>query len=156
MIVAEPGLEQEAVTRLGRIGFDQVAGYLQDGMLGLKSRPDLIRRTTRITAAALAEALTTSEQPKVIDVRTEREWQEGAIGNSLNIPLPHLSERLEELPKDQPIVVHCASGYRSSIAASLLESAGFTQVMDLVGGYDAWVKTWSRQDNKTKIECVAS
>lgn len=156
VIVAEPGREQEAMTRLGRIGFDQVVGYLKDGMMALKSRPDLISRTTRITAAALAETLTTSEQPKVIDVRTEREWQEGSIEHSLNIPLPHLSERLEEIPKDQPIVVQCASGYRSSIAASVLESEGFTQVMDLVGGYDAWVKTWGRQDNKTKIECVAS
>jgi glyoxylase-like metal-dependent hydrolase (beta-lactamase superfamily II)/rhodanese-related sulfurtransferase len=156
VIIAEPGREQEAMTRLGRIGFDQVAGYLKDGMMGLKSRPDLITRTTRITAATLAETLTTSTQPKVIDVRTEREWQEGSIEHSLNIPLPHLSERLDEIPKNQPVVVHCASGYRSSIAASLLEGAGFTQVMDLVGGYDAWVKTWGRPDNKTKIECVAS
>jgi glyoxylase-like metal-dependent hydrolase (beta-lactamase superfamily II)/rhodanese-related sulfurtransferase len=156
VIIAEPGREQEAMTRLGRIGFDQVAGYLKDGMMSLKSRPDLISRTTRITAATLAETLTTSEQPIVIDVRTEREWQEGSIEHSLNIPLPHLSERFEEIPKNQPVVVQCASGYRSSIAASLLEGAGFTQVMDLVGGYDAWVKTWGRQDNKTKIECVAS
>ena len=156
VIMAEPGREEEAMTRLGRIGFDQVAGYLKDGMLSLKARPDLISRTTRITAAALAETLTTSEHPKVIDVRTEREWQEGSIEHSLNIPLPHLSERFEEIPKNQPVVVQCASGYRSSIAASLLEREGFTQVMDLVGGYDAWVKTWGRQDKKTKIECVAS
>ena len=156
VIIAERGREEEAMTRLGRIGFDQVAGYLEDGMMGLKSRPDLISRTTRITAATLAETLTTSERPIVIDVRTEREWQEGSIEHSLNIPLPHLSERFEEIPKNQPVVVQCASGYRSSIAASLLEGAGFTQVMDLVGGYDAWVKTWGRQDNKTKIECVAS
>ncbi len=133
VIIAEPGREEEAMTRLGRIGFDQVAGYLKNGMLSLKTRPDLISRTTRTTAATLAENLTTSEQPKVIDVRTEREWQEGSIGHSLNIPLPHLSERLEEIPKDQPVVVQCASGYRSSIAASLLEREGFTQVMDLVG-----------------------
>ena len=156
VIVADPGREQEAMTRLGRIGFDHVAGYLKLGMMALKSRPDLISRTTRITAAALAETLRTSEQAIVIDVRTEREWQEGSIENSVNIPLPHLPERLEDFQKDQRIVVQCASGYRSSIAASLLEGAGFTQVMDLVGGYDAWVKTWGRQDNKSKIECVAS
>ena len=156
VIVADPGREQEAMTRLGRIGFDQVVGYLKDGMMALKSRSDLISRTTRITAAALAEILTTSERPIVIDVRTEREWQEGSIEHSLNFPLPHLSRRLGELPKDQAIVVHCASGYRSSIAASILASEGFTQVMDLVGGYDAWMKTWGRQDSKSKIECVAS
>ncbi len=156
VIVADPGREPEAMTRLGRIGFDQVVGYLKDGMMALKSRPDLISRTTRITAAALAETLTTSERPKVIDVRTEREWQEGSIEHSVNIPLPHLSERLDELQKDQAIVVHCASGYRSSIAASVLASEGFTQVMDLVGGYDAWMKTWGRQNSKTTIECIAS
>ena len=156
VIIAEPGREQEAMTRLGRIGFDQIAGYLKDGMLALNSRPDLLNRTTRITAGSLAESLTTSAPPKVVDVRTEREWDEGRIDHSLNIPLPRLSERLNELPKHQPVVLHCASGYRSSIAASLLEGAGFTQVMDLVGGYDAWEKTWSRQDPKSRVECVAS
>ena len=156
VIIAEPGREQEAMIRLGRIGFDHVAGFLRDGMMALNSRPDLIIQTIRITAAALAETLTTSEHPIVIDVRTEREWQGGSIEHSLNIPLPHLTERLEEIPKDYPVVVQCASGYRSSIAASVLKSEGFTQVMDLVGGYDAWVKTWGRQDSTTKVQCVAS
>ena len=154
VIIAEPGREQEAITRLGRIGFDHVAGYLHEGMLALKSRPDLIRRTTRITAGTLAETLTTSSPPKVLDVRTERERDAGSIDHSHHIPLPHLIERLDDIPKDHPVVVHCASGYRSSIAASLLERAGFTQVMDLVGGYEAWARTWGRQDHTTKGQCL--
>ena len=154
VIIAEPGREQEAITRLGRIGFDHVAGYVQGGMMAFSSRPDLIKQTTRITAGTLAERLTASIPPKVVDVRTEREWEHGQIDHSLNIPLPHLSDKIYGVPQDQPVVVHCASGYRSSIAASLLEGAGFTNVMDLVGGYDAWEKTWGVKDNKVKSECV--
>ena len=154
VIMADPGREQEAITRLGRIGFDHVAGYVQGGMLALSSRPELIKRTTRISAGTLAERLSASTPPTVLDVRTEREWEHGQIDQSLNIPLPHLSDKIYEVPQDQLVVVHCASGYRSSIAASLLERAGFSNVMDLVGGFDAWEKTWGRQEKKAKGECV--
>ena len=156
VIIAELGRELEALTRLGRIGFDQVAGYLKGGMLALKSMPGLIRQTPQITAEALHENLESSIPPKVVDVRTEREWERGQIDHSLNIPLPHLSTRLAEVPQDQPIVVHCASGYRSSIAASVLEGAGFNTVMNLVGGYEAWEKTQRSQENEAASECVVS
>ena len=155
VIMADPGREQEAITRLGRIGFDHVAGYVQGGMQALSSRPELIQRTTRMTAGTLAERLTASTPPTVLDVRTEREWEHGQIDHSLNIPLPHLSDKIYELPHDQPVVVHCASGYRSSIAASLFERAGFNNVIDLVGGYEAWEKTWGVKESKVKRECVA-
>ena len=156
VIIAEPKREQEALVRLGRIGFDQVAGYLKGGMLALKSTPGLIRQTPRITAGTLHESLESPTPPRVIDVRTEREWEQGQIDHSLNIPLPHLSTRLAEVPQDRPIVVHCASGYRSSIAASVLEGAGFTNVMDLVGGYEAWEKNLGSQENEATSECVLS
>ena len=74
----------------------------------------------------------------VLEVRTVREWQEKRIEGSCNIPLHHLEERLADVPRDCEITVHCASGYRSSIAASLLERHGFTQVADLVGCFAAW------------------
>ena len=154
VIIADPGREQEAITRLGRIGFDHVAGFLEGGMLGLASRPDLVRRTNRITTTALAEQLTVSNQPMVLDVRTEREWEHGHIDHSLNIPLPHLSDRLIEVPKNQTLVVHCASGYRSSIAASVLEKAGITNVWDLVGGYEAWEKTYRKYKKESQIKCA--
>ena len=70
VIMADPGREQEAITRLGRIGFDQVAGYVQGGMQALSSRPELIQRTTRMTASTLAERLTAPTPPTVLDVRT--------------------------------------------------------------------------------------
>jgi rhodanese-related sulfurtransferase len=140
VIVAESGNETEAAMRLGRIGFDLVAGYLDGGPRALEHRPDLVRRTERITAATLAEQLHADSPPLVLDVRTENERQTGAIEGSQNIPLHRLEEQMNTLPHDRPVVVHCAGGYRSAIAASLLERVGYTNVIDLVGGYAAWEK----------------
>jgi hydroxyacylglutathione hydrolase len=138
VLVAEPGREQEAAMRLGRIGFDHVAGHLDGGMQALDSRPDLVARVERVTAAALAEQLGGPAPPAVLDVRSESEWRDGRIDGSLNIPLGRLEERLEEVPRDRQVVVHCGSGYRSSIAASVLRRHGFDNVVDLVGGMEAW------------------
>jgi hydroxyacylglutathione hydrolase len=138
VVVADPGREQEAAMRLGRIGFDNVAGYLTDGMQAADSRPDLIERIERITAMTLAEQLREPEPPLVVDVRTEQEWRESRIGRSVNIPLGQLGQRLDEVARGRPVVVHCGSGYRSSIAASMLRRAGVEQLSDLVGGFEAW------------------
>jgi glyoxylase-like metal-dependent hydrolase (beta-lactamase superfamily II)/rhodanese-related sulfurtransferase len=138
VVVAEPGREVEAATRLGRIGFDAVAGYLEGGMQTLDSRPELVDRIERVTAGSLAEQLGSSEPPLVLDVRTPREWEEKRIEGSVNVPLARLGERLGVLSRERPIVVQCASGYRSAIASSLLRRAGFGRVADLVGGLAAW------------------
>jgi rhodanese-related sulfurtransferase len=138
VLVAEPGCEVEAATRLGRIGYDHIAGYLDGGMQALALRPDLVERTERITAATLAERLAAPQPPWVLDVRTVKEWQDKHIAGSYNIPLHHLEERLAEVPRQRQVVVHCGSGYRSSIAVSLLAQHGFTQVADMVGGFAAW------------------
>jgi len=138
VIVAEPGDEAEAIMRLGRIGFDNVAGYLEGGMAALADRPDRIGATRRITAPALAEQLDGPNPPTVLDVRTPSEHAGGRIEGSWNIPLNRLVARLDELPTDRPLVVHCQGGYRSSIACSLLKQHG-ADPTDLVGGYKAWV-----------------
>ncbi len=139
VIVAEPGREAEAALRLGRIGFDHVAGYLDGGLGALASAdPELLSCTERITAATLAEQLASPTPPALLDVRAEQEWVEGHVPGSVNIPLTHLHRRLDELPRQQRVVAYCAGGYRSSIAASLLERSGFTDVVDLVGGISAW------------------
>ena len=77
---------------------------------------------------------------QLVDVRNPGEARLGRIPGSVNIPLPELLDRLDELDPDRPTVVACASGYRSSIAASTLAAHGFTDVSDLLGGYDAWAK----------------
>ncbi len=138
VIVAELGREAEAATRLGRIGFDTVAGYLAGGMQALDARPELLQRTERVTAASLSEQLAGAEPPLVVDVRSPREWEERHIETAVNVSLSRLAEPADTLPPEQTIVVYCASGYRSAIAASLLTRQGFPSVADLVGGLAAW------------------
>jgi glyoxylase-like metal-dependent hydrolase (beta-lactamase superfamily II)/rhodanese-related sulfurtransferase len=138
VIIADPGRENESAIRLGRIGFDHVAGYLADGLHSLKSRPDLTVTTDRLSAPFAAELLSSPEPPLAIDVRTLRERDQKYIAGSLGIPLNHLTENLEKLPKDRPLLVYCAGSYRSSLAASLLQGSGFDQVSEIAGGITAW------------------
>ncbi len=137
VIVADPGGEEAAAVRLGRIGLDRVAGFLDGGMDALGSRVELLCRTARITAGSLDELRHTDTPPVVIDVRTEKEWREKRIDGSLNIPLSRLSQLSSGIPAGIA-VVHCASGYRSSVAASVLARDGRTELFDLVGGLAAW------------------
>ncbi|GDX97250.1 MBL fold hydrolase [Planctomycetia bacterium] len=146
VVIAEEGGEEVAVMRLGRIGFDNVAGYLAGGMTALAARDDLVERTERITAPALAEWLAgrrpdAGAAPIVVDVRSEAEHAGGHIAAALNIPLTHLDERINAIPAGRPVVVHCEGGYRSAIAASLLQKLGRRDVHDMVGGYKAWLAT---------------
>lgn len=136
-IISEEGEEEEAIMRLGRIGFDNVAGYLVHGMHSLNHHPELIGSIDRVTAVALSERLAAGNTPTVLDVRNEREWANGHLVDSLNIPLNHLEERIGEIPNDRPLVVHCESGYRSAIACSLLAKHG-RATEDMVGGFKAW------------------
>jgi glyoxylase-like metal-dependent hydrolase (beta-lactamase superfamily II)/rhodanese-related sulfurtransferase len=138
VLVADPGRETEAATRLGRIGFDRVVGYLAGGMQLLDDAPKLIERTERITAGSAAEQLAAPDGPLMVDVRTTGEWSAGHVDGAVNVPLSQLSERLAELPLDRPLIVYCASGYRSAIATSLLSREGLPEVANLVGGLGAW------------------
>ncbi len=138
VIIAEPGREQEAALRLGRIGFDHVKGYLQGGMAALAARPDLVTLTERVSAPMMAEELASAHPPVLLDIRTPREWAAKHIEGSVNIPLNHLQERIAEIPRDRHIAVHCAGGYRSSIAASILFREGITDLIELAGGLAAW------------------
>ncbi|MGD0907601.1 MAG: rhodanese-like domain-containing protein [Candidatus Acidiferrales bacterium] len=138
VIVADPGREGESATRLGRIGFDHIVGYLQDGLHCLKSRPDLTATTERVSAPFAADLLASSQPPVAIDVRAPREREQKYIPGSLSMPLNHLAENLGTLPRDRSFLVYCAGGYRSSIAASLLQRAGFAHVSEIAGGIAAW------------------
>jgi glyoxylase-like metal-dependent hydrolase (beta-lactamase superfamily II)/rhodanese-related sulfurtransferase len=146
VVIAEEGGEEEAVMRLGRIGFDNVAGFLAGGMRALEQRGDLVEQTERITAPALAEWLAGTRsgvggKPVVLDIRSEAEHAGGHVAGSLNIPLPQLEARVGELPSDRPVVVHCEGGYRSAIGVSLLQKLGRKDARDLVGGFKAWLAT---------------
>jgi hydroxyacylglutathione hydrolase len=143
VVIADPGRESESAVRLGRIGFDHVAGYLNDGMRALASRPGLTASTGRVSAQVAADRLATArlEAPipaLVIDVRAPREREQKRIPGSVSLPLNHLTQHLADLPRDRPILVYCAGGYRSSIAASLLQRHGFADVTEIAGGLAAW------------------
>jgi glyoxylase-like metal-dependent hydrolase (beta-lactamase superfamily II)/rhodanese-related sulfurtransferase len=135
VIVAAPGAEHESAVRLGRIGFDNVVGYLQGGLGSLAGHPDLVGRTERLSPAVASER---TGAATVVDVRTPHEREEGAIAGSIFVPLSQLEQRLAEIPHDRPLIVHCAAGYRSSIAASVLKREGFDDVSEIAGGMAAW------------------
>jgi hydroxyacylglutathione hydrolase len=138
VIISSPGRESEATTRLGRIGFDNVAGYLDGGMQALEHRGDLLAYTPQTPGSSIAAWVGQPDAPFLLDVRAPGEWHGRHIEGSVNVPLNRLTEQLKQLPRNRPIVVLCAGGYRSSIAASLLQRNGFTRLAELIGGMAAW------------------
>jgi glyoxylase-like metal-dependent hydrolase (beta-lactamase superfamily II) len=138
VIVADPGREHESMVRLGRIGFDEVVGFLQGGMSALADRPELISKVERLAPSALAERLADPDPPVLLDVRNESEAAGQLIDGAINLPLGRLAGALDDLPSGRQLITYCSSGYRSAIAASLLQARGFERVADLAGGAAAW------------------
>ena len=119
VIIAEPGREQEAAVRLGRIGFDHVKGYLQGGMEALAGRPDLLGRTERVSAPMVAEELASADPPLLLDIRNPREWATEHIASSVNIPLNHLQSASPKSPAtaELPSIALAATALRSPLAS---------------------------------------
>src|SRR5262245_10297651 len=138
VIMAEAGREHEATLRLGRIGFDHIAGYVAVGIHALAARLELTRCTEHLSPLGLAAALASAVPPLLLDVRTPQERHTKYIAGSLHIPLQHLQHQLHEVPRGRKIIVYCASGYRSSLAIGLLEQHGHDTLADLDGGVTAW------------------
>jgi glyoxylase-like metal-dependent hydrolase (beta-lactamase superfamily II)/rhodanese-related sulfurtransferase len=138
ILITEEGKEKESAVRLGRIGFDHVKGYLKGGASALIHHPELVEQLERIAAVTLAERSDQELAPIVLDVRSSRERAGKHISGSIHAPLNHLSEQLDQVPKDREVIVYCEGGYRSTMACSLLQRAGYDDVKDLVGGMKAW------------------
>ncbi|MCA9177058.1 MAG: MBL fold metallo-hydrolase [Planctomycetales bacterium] len=138
VVIAESDRVSESLMRLGRIGFDHAAGHLADGLDALRDRPELVATTMRVPAPAVPEL---EGSPAILDVRSQKEWEAGHIEGSLNIPLNRLAERVGEVPSEGQVIVHCEGGYRSTIAVSLLQEMGRDNVVELIGGFKAWVKS---------------
>ena len=138
VLIGEPGTDTEAKMRLARIGFDNVLGALIDPVKTFVENPDHVERMSRLSVDAFNERINTIPNLALVDIRNPGEVELGSISGARHISLPSLLKRLAEIDKQQPVVVFCAGGYRSSIAASLLRSHGFTDVSDLIGGYSAW------------------
>ncbi len=128
----------EARVRLARVGIENVAGYLQDGVAGWRQAGFAVGHVPQITAQELASRLAKGGI-EVLDVRREAEFQAGHIEGADWHPLDRFKAALPEISKDVPVAVHCKSGYRSLIACSLLQRAGYHNVVDVAGGFDAWV-----------------
>jgi hydroxyacylglutathione hydrolase len=137
VIIADPGRENESAIRLGRIGFDHVAGYLEGGLRSLEGHPELTASTERVAAPLAAERLAAGAAV-ALDVRTPFEREEKSVAGSISVPLSQLLARISELPSDRPLLIFCAGGYRSSIAASVLANHGFRNVSEIAGGMTAW------------------
>ncbi|MEU6536949.1 MBL fold metallo-hydrolase [Streptomyces sp. NPDC047000] len=139
IVIAPQDREEEIVTRLARIGFDKVGGCLREPEGAFPALADRMTQASRLTVDELRQALAGDEPPLVLDVRNTSEREEGAVEGSLHIPLAELARRADEIPQGRPLVVHCAGGHRSSVAASLLRHQGRDDVSDLLGGYGAWL-----------------
>lgn len=139
-LVAPEGKELEAATRLGRIGFDFVRGFLDGGAAAFAGHGHATRTFGRVRAETLADDLASPAPPHVLDVRAEGEWKAGHVEGAQWVPLPELERRVHEVPRDRRVVVQCGGGYRSSIAASLLLRHGFTRIEDQIGGWSAWAQ----------------
>ena len=139
VVVTEPGRELEAKVRLGRIGLDRVVGSLDAPLASFAVAPEATVRSSRLTAADLADRLTHLARVQIVDVRDPVETGAGTIVGAVLMPLARLTAGLGELDPTSPTVTYCASGYRSSTAASVLAASGFSDVSDLLGGYEAWV-----------------
>jgi hydroxyacylglutathione hydrolase len=139
VLIAYPGEEQEAALRLARIGSDNVTGYLGIGSDGAfpAELATLVETAPRTTVEQL-DVMLAADEVTLIDIRNPGERDFGTIPGAIPIPLAQLRTRLDQVPTGKPIVMHCAGGWRSSVAASLLRAQGFEDVSDLLGGYNAW------------------
>jgi hydroxyacylglutathione hydrolase len=145
VLVSDPGTALEAKVRLARVGFDRIDGALADPLRVLVEHADIVEPSSRLTVQEFEARQRDVPGLQIADVRNPGETGVGVIPGAVTMPLPQLTSRLGELDPARPTVVYCASGYRSSIAASVLAAAGFEDVSDLLGGYEAWKGQSQRQ-----------
>ena len=138
LLVGDDSNVEEAARALVRVGLDDVRGFLRGGMSRWLDAGLPVARTAQIAPEALQARFAAERAPRVLDVRTDDEWREGHLPGALHVMGGYLPERTAEIPGDRPLLVMCGSGYRSTIAASVLERAGFEDVTNLTGGMKAW------------------
>lgn len=134
LLVTEEGKEEEVTTRLARVGYDHTIGYLSGGM---KAWAAAGKETDQVDHISAEEFIGKQGQNKTVDVRTIEEFDKGHVEHAENIPLDALNDHMSSLSKQDPLYIHCAGGYRSMIAASMLKARGFDRVINIDGGYQA-------------------
>ena len=135
LLITPKGREKETITRLARVGFDNALGFLEGGLSSWKVKGKKTDSVSTIEASKLGKKI--FDQTKIIDVRKNSEFSNGHLKNALNIPLDQLSENFDKIPLEGNFFVHCAGGYRSMIACSILKSMGVDSMTDIIGGFSA-------------------
>ncbi|HKL03803.1 MAG TPA: MBL fold metallo-hydrolase [Cryomorphaceae bacterium] len=133
LLVTDKGREEEAITRLSRVGYDHSIGYLEGGFDAWKDSGKEVDTVKRMSPEEFEKAY--SEKPLVFDVRKKSEYDSQHVEGAVNVPLNEINNHLAEFPKDKPFVVHCGAGYRSMIAASILKQRGWDNFKDIIGGF---------------------
>ncbi|MBK7761904.1 MAG: MBL fold metallo-hydrolase [Bacteroidetes bacterium] len=134
LLVCDEGREEECMIRLSRVGYDGTIGYLKGGFNAWQLDGRMVDTLQRISAEKL-ESLYENESPILIDIRKKSEYDSEHIVNAINIPLNEINQHLAEIPKNKPFILHCAGGYRSMIAASMLKQRGWDNFVDVIGGF---------------------
>ena len=140
ILVTEVGHEEESVTRLSRVGFDNIIGHLEGGFEAWAKAGKEIDTVNRITAEAFSKEVKIGES-KVIDVRKETEYAAEHVDEAFSKPLANINDWVKDIDPKKPFFLHCAGGYRSMIAASILQARGFRNFKEVEGGFNAISKT---------------
>ncbi len=140
LLITYPNQEEEAITRLSRVGYDHAIGFLKGGFKDWKNSKKEFEEVGRITSGIYAKAYHT-EMPLVFDIRKQSEYNSEHVIGSINVPLNVLNKHLAQFPKEVPFVIYCAGGYRSMIAASMLKQRGWDDFVDVSDGYAGIAKT---------------
>jgi len=133
LLVTEPGREEEVLTRLSRVGYDHAIGFLEGGFDAWKEAGKEVDSIEQITAAELAKM----KEPQVVDVRKTGEYLSEHVPSAINASLEYINDHMTELPTEGKYYMHCAGGYRSVIAASILKARGYHNMVDIAGGFSA-------------------
>jgi glyoxylase-like metal-dependent hydrolase (beta-lactamase superfamily II)/rhodanese-related sulfurtransferase len=140
LLITYPGKEEEAITRLSRVGYDRTLGFLEGGFENWKKAKKPYETVARITSKVFEQMYRTNKV-LVVDVRKKSEFDSEHVIGAINVPLNEINQHLSQFPKDKPFVLHCAGGYRSMVAASILKQRGWEDFVDVIGGFDEMKKT---------------
>ncbi len=140
LLITYPNKQEEAITRLSRVGYDNTIGYLEGGFDSWITKGREYETVGRLSAKEF-ESVFKASQPLIFDVRKKSEFDSEHIIGAINVPLNEINEHLSQFPKEKFFVLHCAGGYRSMIAASILKQRGWEDVVDVKGGFEEMKKT---------------
>jgi len=139
LVVAEVGREVEAVERLARVGYNNCVGFLEGGYKSWSAENLPVTTINSVSAGDFAQGVT--EKTRVVDVRKAGEYEEGHLQNARNLPLDYITDHVDELSREEPVYLHCLTGYRSVIAISVLKRAGYDNLVNINGGMEELEKT---------------